>query len=194
MLATVTLAEHVREHERMGVHEVEGVAAVLDVAPLHDAVFERLEIMPVDFFLHVAVNRLSGAAKMQIGRVRGIDRVLHRLEPVAIENRMKTNLSDPVLSRHHVVIGEERRRLRSHVREEKPGDFLHRIGAEPDAVFKAALGRLGRLLDALALGIEHPAVVSAANVVPLDFSIKKRSAAMRAIFLYQTILAILAFV
>jgi hypothetical protein len=81
----------------------------------------------------------------------------------------------------HVVTRQHRLTVRrTHVREDQPVALLHRIPRLPHALALAAAIGLARLLETVALHVEEPAVIAAADAARLHPAVVQAGAAMRA--------------
>ena len=103
---------------------------------------------------------------LEVHRVKG---VLVALEPIAREH---DGLRAPdALPDEHVDAGKERRGLRAHVGEDDAAEFLRVVRLDAHLLLELRAFRLRRLVDALALLVEYPAVVGAADAVLLRYAV-----------------------
>jgi hypothetical protein len=72
---------------------------------------------------------------------------------------------------------------RPHVNPDQAAVDGRRIRRNPNLVFEVAFGRLGRHVDAVAVDVEFPAMVDAANAALLIATEVKRGAAVRTVSL-----------
>ncbi len=129
-------------------------------------------------------------AGMQERDVAGVDAALHRLQPVRFLQPLR---HEAAVGRHHGEFPFRQRWLlfrRTHVGPQDAAALDQRIGLQLDLLAEAALGRLGRHLDALAGVVVFPAVVGAAQPVLLVAAEPQRHAAVRAEFVGQRIAAL----
>ena len=119
--------------------------------------------------------------QMREGEVRGVDRALHRLHPVAV----LPFLGDvAVRGRHqrHLQRRQFRHLLgRAHIGPDHLAPFAHRIGLDADQVLGVEVGIRRRHVDAAAVGVEFPAVIDAADAAFLVAAEPEIGAAVRAI-------------
>ena len=130
------------------------------------------------------LNRDPGAAgvrryrAVQDRRMRGIDAALERLQPVAL----LPHLRDVAVGFRHLRPFESRRRrhlvARPHIGPDHPADLGGRIGGQADLVTERL--RLVHLLDAIAVHVELPAVINAAQAGFLVAPEPQGGAAVRA--------------
>jgi hypothetical protein len=119
-----------------------------------------------------------------------IDRVLHRLQPVAAQGLIDLQLSHSVAACEHVPFGQERLfSRRSQVGEQESGQLLHGVRRLRDFVFEPGLGVFERLFQTLPAGVVLPAVIGAADAVLLDKSVVKGHAAVGAVLGDKSIFA-----
>ena len=125
---------------------------------------------------------------MQERGVRRIDAHFERLQPVAV---------DGALEREGVAVGRDeavevrklRRLARPHVGEQDAAPLHHRVGLLPDVGAEVRAVRLGWSLQALAGGVEQPAVEGAAQAAALEAAVSEVGATMRATALDQAVTA-----
>ena len=133
---------------------------------------------------------LFSSPRVQERDVAGIDAALHRLQPVRFLQPLRR---EAAVGRHHGELPLRQRRLllrRAHVGPQHAAALDQRIGLQFDLLAEAALGRLGRHLDALAGVVVLPAVVRAAQPVLLVAAEPQRHAAVRAELIGQRIAAL----
>ena len=94
-----------------------------------------------------------------MGRVAG---VFVALEPVAGQVH-NADLPDGVGHYEQIPRGQQRGRGRPQVGPDQPAHFLRRVALDADTVAESIAGRFQGLIDAAAGGVEHPAVVAAAE-------------------------------
>ena len=127
---------------------------------------------------------------MQEGRVRRVQAALHGLQVVArLEGLGRPGVA---LGRAHPLQVGIRRPLvvRSHVRPHDAGLFDGRVSRRLDLGTKIRLGRLVGHVDAVARGVELPAVVHAAQAALFVAAEEQRGAAMRAVLGHQANLTV----
>src|ERR1700733_11940044 len=123
---------------------------------------------------------------MQVRGVRGVDTDFERLQPVA--GPVALEREDVALGRDETVELRKGRRLAlGEIRPEDAALLHHGIGALPDALAELRVLRLCRRLQALARGVEQPAMESAAQAPVLQPPEGKVGAAMRAVPLDQAV-------
>ena len=133
---------------------------------------------------------LLSSPRVQERDVAGIDAAFHRLQPVAFLQPLR---HEAAVGRHHGEFPLRQRRLllrRAHVGPQHAAALDQRIGLQLDLLAEAALGRLGRHLDALAGVVVFPAVIRAAQAVLLVAAEPQRHAAVRAELVGQRIAAL----
>ena len=148
-------------------------------APFHDAVLERYESMLLFVMIHR--GRQMRRVAVQPIEMRRIDRVLHRLEPVATVDLVLLDPALAVLPRQHVPARQQRPRRRPKICPQKSAQFFDRIGDVLDLVLEAAFLRLGGLLEASSRAVEFPAMIATANAFLVDAAKSQRRFAMRAV-------------
>ena len=136
------------------------------------------------------VNCGPAERAVQHRHVVGIDHVLEMLQPVAgndggpaAADRGIVGLDElAVVHRFEAVVARQHRLFlgRTHIGEDQPVALLHRVPGLADLVLEQAAFGLAGLLQAMALGVEFPAVVAAADAVFLDLAVVERGAAMAA--------------
>lgn len=99
---------------------------------------------------------------MQNLQVCRVHRVLHRLQPVAIESRMHMDLPAPIPPPQCVEGREQRRRIRSHVCPDEPEEALYGVGRMLDA-FDNRVVALRRRFQNVPFAVVEPAVVGAGD-------------------------------
>src|ERR1043165_134275 len=179
--------EHIREDERVAGFLV-GPATVRECAflqyagPERAAHFLELELLDLAAVIFAALHAANlELVRVEINGVRRVDGVLHRLEPIALVYRQDDDFLHAVLAHEKIPARQKRRRLRPHVGEKDSRQLFDAVGRVLDLVLEAGLFRLERLLEALAVGVELPAVVGAANAVGLERAVIERSGAVRAV-------------
>ena len=125
---------------------------------------------------------------MQEGCVGWVDAHLERLQPVAVDHALECE-GVGRRRREAVELGKGRRLARSHIGEQDPALFHHRVGFLPDVGAHAAAFRLRRRLQTLARHIEQPAVERAAQAAVLEPPIDEVGAAVRTGALEQAVTA-----
>ena len=143
-------------------------------APLHDAVIELDELVRLLVVVHL-LGEMGGVA-VQPEQVRGIDRVLHRLQPVALQKGVFLHPAFAMLPGEHVPARQRRRRVGAEIGEQQAAELHDRIGGVPYFVLEGAAGGLRRLLEAMAAGVELPAVIGAADALVIDPPVGERGA------------------
>ena len=124
-----------------------------------------------------------GAAAVEDPHVAGVGAVLVEVEPVVFEMTRALHQPLPAVVHQRRVVGQRRRIVggRSHVGEDQAPQAPHRVGRVLHLGAKAGLGRLGRLLQAVARDVVEPAVVRAADAALLDVAVLQRRAAVGAV-------------
>src|SRR5690606_35689150 len=99
---------------------------------------------------------------------------------------------DMAVGRHEAVeVGKGRRLALTQIGKENAAAQNHRIALLPDALTEAAVLRLGRGLQALAVHVEQPAMERAAQAAILRATKGKIGAAMRTVAIQQSRAALL---
>ncbi|MET3311587.1 hypothetical protein ABIF41_003428 [Bradyrhizobium japonicum] len=127
---------------------------------------------------------------MQHRHVIGIDHVLEMLQPVAgndcrpaaadrgivgLDELAVVHVFEALIARQHgAFLG------RAHIGEDQSVALFDRVPGLAHLVLELAAVGLAGLLQAVALGVELPAVIAAADSVLLDLAIIERGAAMAA--------------
>src|SRR6266540_4051273 len=125
---------------------------------------------------------------MEIVSMCWIDRVLHGLEPIALQHFTDIDFLDAISADQNIPFGQIGFFFRrSHVSEQQPAELNHGVSGMLDFVFVSSLGIFEGLLDAFAAGVVLPTVVGTADAVFLDEAIIKRRAAMRTALADKTI-------
>ena len=128
--------------------------------------------------------------------VHGVDGVFLALKPVAGHFR-DDHLAKAIGPRKGLPVGQQRHRLRPHIRPQNAALGLHRVGLDADAIFGLALG-INRvfigLRNAAPCFIKVPPVVIAAQAFGLDHAITQVGAAVGALPIHQAIGAAQIFV
>ena len=113
--------------------------------------------------IHLHAIGVGFIAAMQEGEMAGVETTLERLEPVAFLD-VPRDVAMRVRNRGPFEVGESGLFLRrSHVGPHDAAALDARVGSDADLVHEAAAGRLARHVDALALDVEFPAVIDAAQ-------------------------------
>ena len=167
---------------------VGGLGLALEQTALVEAVFEGIESdlhMPRRIhcrrtarFLFLIIAEL----RVQEFEMHGIGRVVHALYPIA-RQRIDLDRAIKIIAHQQVPARQERHRRRTHIGPDEAAERLARIGLDLDLLFVAQLGMreiLERHLDAIALQVERPAVIGAAQAAILGNAVFERHAAMRA--------------
>src|SRR5215813_5145555 len=105
---------------------------------------------------------------------------LVRLKVVAFVEDLR-DVGRLLLVGEELIVGERRRLARAEIGEDQPGSFRYRVRARLDARGEAARRWLGRLLKALTVHRELPAVINAPQTVRLAQAIAEIGAAVRTI-------------
>ena len=129
-------------------------------------------------------------AAVQEGDVARIDAALHRLQPIAF---LETLRDEALLARHRAEFEFRQIGLavfRPHIGPQDAAALDERIGGELDLLGVAALHRLRRHHEALAVHVEFPAVIGAAQPAFLVAPEPQRGAAMGAEFVDEPELAV----
>ena len=154
-----------------------------------DAARRRLELHLRHRGHHVGELR-AAERSVQHRDVVGIDHVLEMLQPVAGNDRRAAAADRGIVGLDELAVVHlfqafvaRQHRLflgRSHIGEDQPVALLQRdTRAGAPCPEQAALGLAG-LFEAVALGVELPAVIAAADAVFLDLAVIERGAAMAA--------------
>ena len=120
---------------------------------------------------------------VQVGDVRGVDVAFHRLHPVAVGDGLGGRPLLPWQSLGAEVPERGHGLARPQVGPDDAAGLVHRVGLHPDLL--AERGRLARHVDALAVHVERPPVVHAAQRRVLVAAEVQRRAAVRAVLLHQ---------
>src|ERR1044071_4714872 len=112
--------------------------------------------------------------------MRGIDGILHRLEPVTVEARMDDDLAVTVGPEERVVARQRGRGKRAEVSPNEVEMLLNRVSGLFDGAVKVAAGGLRRTFEAVAFEVVKPAVIAAGDAALFDAAVGKRGAAVRA--------------
>ena len=132
----------------------------------------------------------AGCPVVQEAQVAGVDVAFERLQPVALA---QDGTDEPLAVRQHVGIevGQRRwRRARPHVRPDHTAAFSTGIRGHFDLVLEVALRRLVRHVDAVAVHVELPAVIDAAQPTFLVSAEEHRGAAVRTVVVDQAYSAV----
>ena len=116
-----------------------------------------------------------------IGGPAAADRGIVGLDELAVVHLLQAF----VARQHRLFLG------RSHIGEDQAVALLHRVPGLAHLVLELAAVGLAGLLEAMALGVELPAVVAAADAVFLDLAVIERGAAMAAARVQQADAAVL---
>src|SRR5712692_10284449 len=116
----------------------------------------------------------------------GVDRVLHRLKPVAVELGLDHNSPSTVFPHPQVVFRNERSWLRPHVGPVKTDKFLYRVGRVLHSKTKLASCRLRGGLQAVAADIIEPTVIGTSDASLLNPAVGEGSPAVRTSVREQT--------
>src|SRR5678816_28112 len=98
-----------------------------------------------------------------------IDAVLHHLQIVTVD-QPRAQGSNPVFSHQHIVAGQERHRVGTEVGKDNPGKLLSLVSPLRNALLKAAVGRLARLLQHTPVNVVKPSVVATTQTAILDMA------------------------
>src|ERR1051325_10133609 len=112
--------------------------------------------------------------------MRGIDGILHRLEPVTVEARMDDDFAVAVAAEKRVVMRQCGRGKRPKIGPDEIQMLLNRIGGLLDGAVKVAAGGVRRTSEAVAFEVVKPAVIAAGDAALFDAAVGKRRAAVRA--------------
>src|ERR1051326_237361 len=112
--------------------------------------------------------------------MRGIDGILHRLEPVTVEARMDDDFAVAVAAEKRVVMRQCGRGKRPKIGPDEIQMLLNRIGGLLDGAVKVAAGGLRRTFEAVAFEVVKPAMIAAGDAALFDAAVGKRRAAVRA--------------
>src|SRR5262249_14245679 len=117
---------------------------------------------------------------MQYLQMRGVDGILHRLEPIAVEARMDDDFAMPVAAKERIVVRQNRGGQRPEVRPDEVQMLLDGIRRLLHSLMEIAAGGLRRTFEALPFKVVEPAVIRAGDAALLDAAVGKRGAAVRA--------------
>src|SRR6476661_8768261 len=109
-----------------------------------------------------------GGVAVQPIEMRGIDGILHRLEPVAMINFMLLHSAYAVFPGEHIPARQQRPRLGAHISPDQSPQALGWIRRVFDLVLEAAFGGFRRLLQTFSGAVELPAVIRTANAFFVD--------------------------
>ena len=125
----------------------------------------------------------------------GIDHVLEMLQPVAGNDGRSAAADRGVVGLDELAVVHFFQRFvarqhrlflgRSHIGEDQPVAFLDRVPGLAHLVLELAAVGLAGLFEAMAFGVEFPAVVAAADAVLLDLAVIERGAAVAAARMQQ---------
>ncbi len=161
--------------------------AALQDAALDDAVAEEVE---ADLHLVPRVPGRRAGAPLRAHRrqvvavqpldVRGVDAVLHDLQPVAGYQRAP-DVPQHAVPHEQVVAGQQRRGLGTEVGEDQPAELLHAKGPRPRLLqlLRARSGLRGHA-QAASRGVVLPAVVRARDPLAVDLAAAQGRAAVGA--------------
>src|SRR6185312_5487512 len=167
---------------------VGGLRLAFEQATLVEAVFERIES---DLHMPRRIHRRRTARflfliiaelRVQEFEMHGIGRVVHALHPVAGQ-RIDLDRAIEIVAHEQIPARQQWHRRRTHIGPDEAAERLAGIGLDLDLFFVAQLGMREIFeghLDAIALRIEHPAVIGAAQAAILGNAVFQRHAAMRA--------------
>ena len=171
-------------------HPVEQFAVVLIAdRPHRDAARRHLECHLGHRRHHV--GELGPAERtVQHRDMVGIDHVLEMLQPIAGDHRRAAAADRVVVGLHEFALVHFFQRFvtrqhrlflrRSQIGEDQPVAFLNRVPGLSHLVPERAAIDFAGLLEAVAFGVEFPAMVAAANAVLLDLAVVERGAAVAA--------------
>jgi hypothetical protein len=133
--------------------------------------------------------------------VVGVDHVFEMLQPVAGNDGRAAAAYGRIIRLDELAIvhlfqafiARQRRLLlgRSEIGEDQAVAFLHGVPGLPHLVLEQAALRLAGLFEAMAFGVELPAVIAAADAVFLDLAVIERGAAMAAARMQEACAAVL---
>src|SRR5579884_4275003 len=152
-------------------------------AALDDPVLELvppdLQVVPRDRDLYAVflADELIEFPVEPLGMDR-IDRVLHDLQPVAVDDRAPQDPYRPFVDQT-IESRNERRRLRTEISPQQTAELADGIGRRRDFLFERAPRGFVRLFDASSRSVEHPAVIRAADPFRRRDPIVERCATMR---------------
>jgi hypothetical protein len=179
---------------------VEQLAVVLVADRAHgDAARRHLELHLRHRGHHISELR-AAERSMQHRHVIGIDHVLEMLQPVAGNDGWPTAADRTVVGFDELAIVHcfqrfiaRQHRLflgRAHIGEDQTIELLDRIPGLAHLVLEPATIGLAGLLQAMAFGVELPAVIAAADAIFLDLAVIERGATVAAAGVEQADLAL----
>ena len=118
-------------------------------------------------------------AIMERDQMSLVDGILGALEPVTIF-RAGADHALAILFEKQIIGRQKRRGFWADISENKAGDLLSFIRRVLDTIFEGAVHGFGGLLEATAVHVIKPAVVTAAEALILHSAEFQRRAAMRA--------------
>ena len=126
----------------------------------------------------LAVHHPAAPVAVQPLEVQRVERVFVALQPVAGEHYgLRAADAGPD---EDVDAGEERRGRGAHIGEDDAAELLRLVRLDANLVLELGAFGLGRLVDALALLVEDPAVVGAADAVGLGDAVGEAGLAVSA--------------
>ena len=168
------------------------LVAAFGHAPLDDAFVERvepnLEVVTGEapeprplrgvFYPELLAGPQAEPPVRPLG-VNGVNRVLLALKPVGVEDR-RADLPIAVFPHEGAPTRQQGRGLRAEVGEDEPAQLLDGVGQYLDAAGEGAVGVLRGHLEALTVGVVHPAVIGATQPLVLRDAVLELDAAVRA--------------
>src|ERR1044071_6668958 len=94
--------------------------------------------------------------------MRLVHRVFGSLKPVT-KIMTGADVAFAIFAKKQIVIRKQWRRIRPDISENESGDFLGLVSRVLDAILECAVFRLRRLLQAFAVTVVEPAVITTAN-------------------------------
>src|SRR5919108_5106295 len=152
---------------------------------LDNTVVEWNELMSLLIIRHMTDQ--MAALSVEPKQMRRIDGVLHRLKPIAIDERVDDDPAFAILPRKHVPAWQQRLRFRSHVGVQKPGQFLYRISLVSRSLFEGASLRLRRLLQTFSSNVELPAMIGTAYALLIHAPERQRRRPVRTVLADQSV-------
>src|SRR5262245_28640313 len=123
--------------------------------------------------------------------MRRIHAVLHRLQPVAVDERVLDDPAFAVFPDKHVPAWQKRRGGGAEISINQSAEILDGISDMLDSIFERAAGRLGGLFEAFTRAIEFPAMIGTPNPLFVDPSVCERRGAMRTMLTDQAVVPFL---
>src|SRR5512144_30441 len=151
--------------------------AVSEIAPLEDAVFELFHFI-LDKIVYGTASRafnfeaIGYQFLMEDMQVRRVDRIFHRLQPIAVELRQSAKPMPPVGSRPNIVFRNNRCWLWSEIGPVQSRQFLHWISLLLHRKAEATAGWLRGSFQAIAFRVIKPAVIRARDAARFDSTIR----------------------